>query len=133
MKHLADRRAVLLAAGTAALAAVAGTVSAQSSAVRGTVEFEGGKLIPEGRLAIQLSDPALKNDAQTPAAATRLDSDGKSRALDFSLPLPASWAASESAQIVARLERADGWLLARGSAKAEADAAIHITLYTVMY
>ena len=36
-------------------------------------------------------------------------------------------------QVVAELQRADGWLLARGSAQVEGDLAVEITLYTVMY
>jgi hypothetical protein len=34
---------------------------------------------------------------------------------------------------VVRLERADGWLLARGSARIEAGAPVEVTLNTVMY
>jgi hypothetical protein len=36
-------------------------------------------------------------------------------------------------QIVARLERADGWLVARGSARFEAGSPVYVTLSAVMY
>lgn len=126
-----DRRTMLLAAGTAAVAAVAGAAPAQSPDIRGTVEFEGGAFIPKGQLAITVEDPALRDDPQHSAASMRVESDGGSRMMDFSLPQAGP--ASESAQVVARLERADGWLLARGSAPLEAGAPILVTLYTVMY
>lgn len=133
MKRLADRRTMLLAAGTAAVAAVAGTVSAQSADIRGTVEFEGGAVIPKGKVEIYIQDPATQGNGPHRAAETRMKSDGGSKTIDFSLPSPESSAASSGAQIVARLERADGWLIARGSAKVEAGSPILITLYTAMY
>jgi hypothetical protein len=46
---------------------------------------------------------------------------------------PASSTSSPTLRIVARLERADGWLLARGSAQLEAGAPVHVTLNVVMY
>ena len=42
-------------------------------------------------------------------------------------------AGAPTQQIVARLEREDGWLLARGSAQIEPGAPVEITLFTVMY
>lgn len=133
MKRPTDRRTVLVGAGAAAVAAAAGSVAAQSTDIRGAVTFEGGKVIPEGHLEIYLEDPAIQDKARRRAAKTRVKSDGASKAIDFSLPLPASPTASPTLRIVARLKRADGWLVARGSAPLEAGSPIHVTLNTVMY
>ena len=48
----------------------------------------------------------------------------------FTLAAPAD---APATQVVARLEREDGFLLARGSAALEPGAPTTITLYTVMY
>jgi hypothetical protein len=95
--------------------------------------FEDGTKIPEGRLEIYLEDPAVKDKAQRRAATTSVESDGGSKAIEFSLSPPASSTASPTLRIVARLERADGWLLARGSAQVEAGSPVQVTLNTVMY
>ena len=128
-----SRRTVLLTAGVAALAASAGPGAAQSTDIRGTVAFAGGGAIPAGRLAIYLEDPAIEDGARRRVAETRVDSDGGARTLAFSLPRPASSAASPMLRIVARLERADGWLLARGSARFAAGSPVDVTLDEVMY
>lgn len=133
MMRLADRRTMLLAAGSAAVAAVAGTVLAQSTGIRGTLEFEDGKIIPKGRIEIYVDDPATKGDVRHSTATTRVESDGGSKTIDFSLSPLTSSTVSTGTQIVARLERADGWLLARGSARLETGSPVHITLYTAMY
>lgn len=133
MKRLASRRTVLSAAGAAAVAAVAGTVSAQPADISGTVGFEGGAVIPGGEIEVYVEDPAARDDARHRAARTRVRSDGGSRAIDFALsPLTGSTASSR-AQIVARLERSDGWLLARGSAQFAVGSPVHIVLHAVMY
>jgi len=128
MKRPTDRRTVLMAAGVAAVAAAAGSVAAQSTDIRGAVTFEGGAVIPAGHLEIYLEDNARRR-----AAETRIKSDGKSKAMEFSLSPPASATASPTPQIVVRLERADGWLLARGSAQFETGSPVYVTLNTVMY
>lgn len=133
MKGLPDRRTVLKTAGAVAVAAVAGPAAAQSTDIRGAVTFEGGAVIPEGRLEIYLEDTAIQENARRRAAKTPVKSDGKSKTIEFSLSPPASSTASPTLQIVARLERADGWLIARGSAQFEAGSPVHVTLNTVMY
>ena len=123
-----NRRSVLLAAGTAlAAAAVADASPAASKALRGTVEYEGGKPIPEGQLEITVEDPAASAKARTLPAAS-VPSDGTETAITFDVP-----AGPEGREVVAVLERADGWLLARGSAIVTAGDAVTVTLYTVMY
>src|SRR5688500_2341629 len=112
MKH-PTTRTTLLAAGAAALIATFGPASAQPADIRGAGTFEGGAAIPEGQLEIYLDDPAIDDSAESRAAATHIESDGKAKAIDFSLPPAAIATASPTLQIVARLERADGWLLAR--------------------
>lgn len=132
MKRPTDRRTVLVAAGVAAVAAAAGPAAAQSTDIRGTITFKGGAAIPKGRLEIYLENPALQGEARR-AAKTSIKSDGGSKAMDFSLPSPASSTTSSRLRIVARLERADGWLIARGSAKLETGSPVHVVLSTVAY
>jgi hypothetical protein len=134
MKHLTSRRTALLAAGLLATgsAALTETVAAQSTDVSGTVKFEGGAVVPKGHIVIHLDDPAVPA-VKALAVKTQLKSDGGTKAIAFSLSLPASTTTSPTLLIVARLERGDGWLLARGSAKLKADTSVEITLNTVMY
>lgn len=126
-----DRRAVLVAVGAAAVAAIAGRVSAQAAHVGGRVAFQGGAVVPEGRLEIYVDDPAVPDRSRGRGPRTRLASDGKSTAIDFSLTSPGP--ASPTSRIVVRLERADGWLLARGSARLEAGSPVEVTLNAVAY
>jgi hypothetical protein len=133
MDHPTSRRAALLAAGLLATgtAALTETVAAQSTDVSGIVKFQGDALVPKGRIVINIEPPAA--DVGARAVKTELKSDGGTKAIAFSFSLPASATASPTLLIVARLERADGWLLARGSAKLKADMPVEITLNTVMY
>ncbi len=133
MKRLTDRRAVLMAAGAAAVAAATRQAAAQSTDFRGTVTFKGGAVIPKGRLEIYLEDPAIRDKAQRRTAKTQIESDGKSKAVAFSLVPPAGLAASPTQRIVARLERADGWLLARGSAQVGTGLPAQVALSAVAY
>ena len=75
-----------------------------------------------------LDEPAGGRQTGTNAA-----SDGKATKMSLSLPVPTSLNTTSPQQVVAELQRADGWLLARGSAQLESDAPVAITLYTVMY
>jgi len=111
-KRPIDRRRMLLTAGAAGIAAC-GPVAGQSSDIRGTVAFERGAVVPEGYLEIYLEDSAIEDDARRRLAETRVASNGGSKTIGFSLPYPARAAASPTWRIVARLERADGWLVAR--------------------
>jgi uncharacterized lipoprotein YbaY len=133
MERLTDRRTVLIAAGTAAVVAATRQAAAQSADFRGTVTFKGGAVIPKGRLEIYLEDPAIQDKAKRRAAKTRIESNGKSKAMAFSLTMPAGLAASPTQRIVVRLERADGWLLARGSAQAGAGSPAKVALSAVIY
>lgn len=133
MTRPTDRRTVLMTAGAAAIAAVAGPLAAQSTDIRGAVSFEDGAVVPEGHLEIYLEDPAVQDNARRRAMKTRITSDGKSKALAFSLSPPEGSTASPTLQIVARLERADGWLVARGSAKFEDASPVYLKLNAVMY
>ncbi len=133
VKRPTDRRAVLIAAGAAALAAAAGTAAAQGTDIRGTVTFRGGAAIPEGRIAIYLEDLAIQDQAQRRLAEAHLTSDGRAKVIGFSVPGPDGLTAAPSLQIVARLARADGWLIARGSAQITAQAPVDITLNAVTY
>ena len=133
MKRQTDRRTILMVAGLAAVAAAARPAAAQSNEIRGAVTFEGGAGIPQGQLEIYLEDRAVRDEARRRAARTRLKSDGKSKSIAFSLSPSASLSPSRTVQIVARLERADGWLIARGSAQHEMGSPVHITLNAVMY
>ena len=133
MKPKTDRRTILIAAGAAAMTVATRQAAAQSTDLRGTVTFKDGALIPKGRLEIYLEDQAIHDKAQQRSAKTHIESDGKSKAMDFSLAAPAGLAASPTQRIVARLERADGWLLARGSTEFGTNLRADITLSTVVY
>lgn len=131
MTRATNRRMVLMAAGTAAIAAVAVSAVAQSGEIHGKITFEGGFAIPEGRLEIYLEDTGARNKAR--AGETRVDSKGGSKTIAFALTPSESLAASKPLRIVARLERADGWLLARGSVRYQSGSPVTVALKTVMY
>lgn len=133
MKRPTDRRTVLMAAGAAALAAATGTVAAQSTDIRGVVSFAGDAVIPKGHLEIYLEDLAIHDSAQRRVAKTRVISDGGATTIDFSFSCPASLTPLPTLQIVARLEREDGWLLARGSAQFEARLPVFVILKEAVY
>jgi uncharacterized lipoprotein YbaY len=133
MKRPTDRRTVLLTAGVAAVAAAVGPVAAQPTDIRGAVTFQGGTVIPKGCLEIYLEDTAIQDNARRRVAKTRVKSDGRIKTIAFSLSPPASVTASPTLQIIARLERADGWLVARGSAQLAAASPVYVTLGAVMY
>ncbi|ETX14161.1 hypothetical protein OCH239_04745 [Roseivivax halodurans JCM 10272] len=122
MARSIDRRTFLIAgiAAAALLAAAPGMTS--SGDVRGTVTYAGGEVIPEGRLVIA-------TDGDGPVTPALVSSDGKSTEIAFEMPADMP----STGQIVARLERADGWLLARGSASVEAGGAVTIELFEAMY
>jgi hypothetical protein len=121
-----SRRTTLVLAGLAALF-LGGPAIAQDGAVCGTVTYEGGAAIPEGRLRITLEATAGADRGKRPAATA--ESDGSTREIPFTITAPSG----AGGTLVARLERADGWLLARGAAPLEDGAPVTITLNTVMY
>jgi hypothetical protein len=131
MKRYTDRRTVLVTAGAAAVAATAGPIAAQSTVLRVIVTFEGGAVIPKGHLEINLKDLAAPDNARSRVES--IASDGSLKAIDLSLSQPASSTVLPKHQIVVRLEREDGWLLARGSAQVEASSPVYIQLIQVMY
>ena len=133
MKRAPNRRTVLKIAGAVALAAAAAPVAASPTIIDGTVGFNDGKALPEGVLEIYLEDPAIDDAGLRRIVGTRLESNGKSKAIAFALSPAASPSASPMLRIVARLERGDGWLLARGSARFEAGPPIRVTLNAVIY
>ena len=133
MKRPTDRRTVLMTVGVAAVAAVAGPAAGQSADIRGAVTFEGSAVIPEGHIEIYLEDPAVQDSKRRRVTETRVKSDGRSKTIAFSLTPPVSSSESPTLRIIARLERADGWLLARGSTQFKAGEPVHVTLNTVMY
>ncbi|MDQ0321715.1 putative lipoprotein YbaY [Pararhizobium capsulatum DSM 1112] len=133
MKRPTDCRTMLMTVGVAAVAAVAGSAAAQSTDIRGSIVFENGAVIPQGHVEIYLEDPAVQDSAHRRTAEKRLQSDGGSKTIAFSLTPPASSGASQTLRIVARLERADGWLVARGSTQLQPGEPVTLTLNTVMY
>ena len=132
MKRSPDRRTVLLAAGVAA-ASAAWPAATQASEIAGAVTFEGGVAIPKGQLEIYLDDPALGVGEQRRVATTIIVSDGHSKHIAFTLPALEAGAAPATLVIVARLEREDGWLLARGRTPFHVGAPVSVTLTPVMY
>jgi hypothetical protein len=124
-----DRRSIL-AAASAALLALAGPARAESVGIAGTVAFADEAPIPKGRLRIVLDVPG--SEAPEPAPSAELVTDGKATAVDFALTRP-DGANPAGLRVVARLEREDGFLLARGSAPVEPGTPVHIILRIVMY
>jgi uncharacterized lipoprotein YbaY len=127
-----DRRTVLVLLGAAVLAGANARALAQNADIRGTVTFSGDKTIPDGFLAIYLEDPGVADSARRRLAETRIESDGGATVVAFSLPRPAN-ATAATARVVVRLERADGWLLARGSTRLDAGPTVEVTLDEVVY
>ena len=131
MRRPSNRRAVLVAAGVAAVVAAAGPVPAQLPDISGEVAFAGGAAIPEGELEIYLEDPAIQESELRRAAEARMKSDGKSEVIAFSFSSNST--TSPTLRVVARLERGDGRLVARGSAQVETGSPVHVTLNVVIY
>ena len=133
MKNGIDRRFLLRTlAGSAVVAAVT-KAKASSTNLLGVISFEGDGIIPKGELQIYVENLPDTDTAQRRDAGTILQSDGGTRAIDFSLSLPMHPAPLADAQIVAVLTRADGWLLARGSASLTPDASVNLILYKALY
>ena len=128
MNRLIGRRAAFAIAAAAGAALAAGQAVAD---VRGEVVLADGGPVPEGTLEVRIEDPAAPHPAARFAATTRISSDGTSRRLPFALPSPDGTPGSP--EVVAVLERLDGWLVARGSAPLAADGPVRVTLYPVMY
>ncbi|MCZ0963134.1 hypothetical protein [Paracoccus benzoatiresistens] len=133
MERLAGRRRVLLAIATVAVGVASRGDTGQPADVDVTIGFEGGEIIPKGQLAVYLDGPDARGDRRSLAAGTTTESDGGSRKISVSLSLPPGMNTSSPQQIVARLQRPDGWLLARGSAQLEGGSPVLITLHTVMH
>lgn len=133
MKPPVNRRTLLIAAGSAVVAVFARTVSAQSQVVRGAVTYTSGEVIPKGQINIQIAEPSIQDGARQGSVETKVNSDGKSETISFSLVLPSRLTSSHKMEVVAHLERDDGWLLARGSAPLALGDPVSITLYTAMY
>ncbi|MBK4214340.1 hypothetical protein JJJ17_00225 [Paracoccus caeni] len=133
MAHQTDRRAMLIAAGSVAIAAATGAGASEAHKIQGTVEYESGEVIPKGRLKVFLRNSTSEAGAQQDAIEAELQSDGGSDSISFSFSPPEMAVASSGHEIIATLERADGWLLARGSSVYEPNFPVRIVLYTVMY
>ena len=130
--HL-KRRALMLGVGAVLMARQAH--SAPSPHIQVILTFEGGNQIPKGSIDIMLEDPAMTDKTARQNMTWRVTSTGKDRKITVSVPVPspAARTGSSKTQIVAHMTRADGWLLARGSARFQADQPIEITLHQVMY
>lgn len=128
------RRPMIPAAAAMAVAVMAAwPVGGVASTVRGEVTFEGRAAIPPGVIELRLVDAAAADGSGRPATVTRVPSDGKSAEVPFALPPPADTPVSPTLQVVATLERSDGWLVARGSAPVAAGTLVHVTLHAAIY
>lgn len=133
MEHGIDRRSLLRTIAGSAVVAAATRATAASSDLRGMISFEGDAVIPKGELQIYFENLSGAGGDQRRDAGTLLQSDGATKKIDFSLSLPSSPVRTTDAQIVVTLTRADGWLLARGSAGLTPDKAVELILYKAMY
>ncbi len=127
MRSAIDRRTMVIAGmGAVVAVALSGVAVAESAYIHGTISFEGGAPLRKGHIELSLEGPVG-------SVKTQVDSNGKAKNIAFSLPLPAGSLPLTTQQIVVRLTRKDGWLLARGSARAITGAPVHIDLGKVMY
>lgn len=124
------KRIVRALLGAVVAAAAAAPAAATADEIRGAVFARDGGAVPAGDLAITLE---AADAPRRPLAQTRGRSDGSARTVPFVLPQPSGAAAAGRLNVVVRLERADGWLLARGSAPLDADGKVRVALDPVMY
>ncbi|ETX28579.1 hypothetical protein [Roseivivax isoporae] len=117
-----DRRAILRLAGAVLAALATGPAAARGDTLDGTVVFADGGAVPEGRLRIIAEDAA-----GTVTSEVEISSDGTAPRIGFTLQ------AAGTDEVVAWLERADGWVLARGAASVPAGAPLTVTLYAAMH
>ncbi|MEM7710444.1 MAG: hypothetical protein AAF264_06780 [Pseudomonadota bacterium] len=104
--------------------------SALAEGVSGTINYANGMPIPKGRIFLRVEDTTMSE----PAPWTALAHGGPARALAFALDTPARQTAMPTPQVVVRLERPDGWLIARGSAVVKEDGReVRVILYPVAY
>ncbi|MDD7911549.1 hypothetical protein PUV47_16585 [Pseudovibrio exalbescens] len=116
------------------LVSIGQPVNAQTQKISGTISFADQELIPEGSLKLYLKSTARPDSKTELETETPLESRGKTGTLAFVANLPEALEPTAPFQLIARLERADGWLLARGAASLKKpDMPQEITLYTVMY
>lgn len=115
----------------ASLGASMQAIAAQTRTIVGTLSYPDKKIIPKGQVEVFLKGNDVNADPDS--VKTLLTSDGSLQYITFSLELPADTQISKVSQVVARLKREDGWLLARGSANLTTRTPINITLNTVMY
>ncbi|WP_372573655.1 hypothetical protein [Ruegeria jejuensis] len=128
-----DRRIIWIAASALAVSVIAPPVGAQTKDIRGSILYEDNGKIPEGRVFIYLENPAVQYKTRAIVPKTSVNSDGKSRVIEYSFSWPARLKASPELRVVARLERDDGWLIARGSAPFKTGAPAKITLNQALY
>ena len=133
MNDQLKRRTLMLGVGAVLMARQAH--SEPSPDIQVILTFEGGNQIPKGSIDIMLEDPAMADKTARQNMTWRVTSTGKDRkiAVPVPVPSPAARTGSGTAQIVAQMTRADGWLLARGSARFQTGQPIEITLHQVMY
>ncbi|TWI87331.1 hypothetical protein JM93_02573 [Roseibium hamelinense] len=128
-----NRRAFLCTSILATLTVPCTRARAQEEKVFVRVTYPSLKAIPEGRIRIFVPDQAVPS-SETGGQGLReklLITDGNTDFEEFSLPV--SFAAARPVQIIAHLERTDGWLLARGSVRLSHAKDVVIQLTKVMY
>jgi hypothetical protein len=125
-----NRRTLVLTAGLIAIGAgFANGAGAQMADIKGVLTFESGGEIPKGQISVTLSNPVTATGAEK----TLLESDGTATSIPFSVSLADTARDAGKLKIIVRLEREDGWLLARGSALIEAGEQVEIQLNTAVY
>ena len=137
MKHVLSRRQILVAsvvtAAAATVVATTGNTMADEQVLHGRVSYMEGAALPKGRLRFHVE--GLPGSASTKAIPLTADmvSDGKADRLSFSMSLPEGVETAPVVLLVVSLERPDGWLLARGTAKVRPGEPVDITLFEVVY
>jgi len=135
MPRQQTRRKVLTTLGATAFAAATEAAIAGSMVeIQGEVTYATGGAIPAGYLKIRLEDLSGSTKAQRRIAEVHVKSSGAAGSEPFILQAPrARLAGSAPLEVVVRLEREDGWLIARGSGRVRGTETVSVTLNTVMY
>lgn len=124
---------------TAALCSAASTAQGQQVVVSlqnvsGAITFAEHAKIPKGELKLFLRETSQSHSKIELKLQDPLKSSGTVKSYAFMASLPKTLHSVTPLQLIAQLERSDGWLIARGSVLvSNIKAQQNITLFPVMY
>ena len=124
---------------TAALGSASSMAQGQQGAsphqsISGTISFAEHAKIPKGELKLYLGGTSHSNQRIELKLLSPLKSSGAKTSITFAASFPQMSQSATPIQLIARLERSDGWLIARGSVlMSYPETQQNITLFPVMY